>query len=79
VSTEHSLGGSSPAVRGASPAAHGTSRGRPRGRGLAGGNHGAGGSLSQPPLELRHMDGSEDEDMILPRASKVFHSIAYGK
>ncbi len=36
-----------------------------------------GGSLSQPPPELARMDGSEDEDVVLPRVRKVFYSITY--
>ncbi len=37
------------------------------------------GSSSQPPPASASMVGSEDEDLELPRASKVFHSITYGK
>ncbi len=37
-----------------------------------------GGSLSQPPQEFARMDGLEDEDMVLPRVSKLFHSVTYG-
>ncbi len=33
------------------------------------------GSLSQPPLELPQMDGLEDEDVVLPHASKVIHTV----
>lgn len=61
---------------GDSPAASGAPRGRPRGRprGHRGGSRG--GSLSQPPPKLPRMDGSEDEDGVPQRASKVLHSIS---
>jgi hypothetical protein len=40
------------------------------------GRHGAsmGESLCQPPPELPPMDGSKDEDVDVPRASKVIHT-----
>ncbi len=69
-----------PAARAVPSTAHGTPAarrvtpgGRPRGHGHGLGHRGAskGGSLSQPPLELPSMDGLEDEDVNVHRASKV--------
>ncbi len=35
-------------------------------------------ALSQPPPELALMDRSEDEDMVLPSITKIFHTIING-
>ncbi len=63
-----------------SPAARGAPRGLPRGRGCRPHHGGAstGVSLSLPPPELVQMDGSEDENVVLPCIITVFHTITYG-
>ena len=75
TSKENASGAQSPSARGAGRSARGTSvpraRGRARGRGRGRGTS-KGGSLSQPPPDLPRLDASEEEDMVLPRASKVF-------
>jgi hypothetical protein len=38
----------------------------------------SGGVLVLATSRLALMNGLEDEDMVLPRVSKVFHSITYG-